>query len=175
MNKTVPEIADILKINKLRIYRYIKKESIDPVKTVKGVQYFSDTAQDTIIKHFESLDDTASDTADTSNDTIDTADIDALKDDIIKRQDDEIKRLTKQLDGLQRTVEMQAKQFDQQQQLELEGIRTFKKNMMIDTEYHPDTESDIHNTSNDTKSDTGDTRLNTKKSGLFAWLKHSSK
>lgn len=170
MNKTVPEIADILKINKLRIYRYIKKESIDPVKTVKGVQYFDNTAQNTIIKHFESLDDTASDTADTSNDTSDTAndtaDIDALKDDIIKRQDDEIKRLTKQLDGLQRTVEMQAKQFDQQQQLELESIRTFKATNAI--EHHPDTSPDTKNDTSDTKKDTS---KQNKKSPLFKWFK----
>lgn len=170
MNKTVPEIADILKINKLRIYRYIKKESIDPVKTVKGVQYFSDTAQNAIIKHFENLADTTTDTSDTSSDTsdtaTDTADIEALKDEIIKRQDDEIKRLTKQIDGLQHTVEMQAKQFDQQQQLELESIRTFKATNTI--EHHPDTSPDTKNDTSDTKNDTS---KQNKKSPLFKWFK----
>lgn len=166
MNKTVPEIADILKINKLRVYRYIKKESIDPADTVKGVQYFDDTAQKAIIKHFESIDDTTTDKADTSNDTGDTSadisDIEALKDDIIKRQDDEIKRLTEQLNGLQRTIDMQAKQFDQQQQLELESIRTFKANGSI--EYHTDTQCDTSDTKNDTNKQN-------KKRPLFSWLR----
>lgn len=166
MNKTVPEIADILKINKLRVYRYIKKESIDPADTVKGVQYFDDTAQKAIIKHFESIDDTTTDKADTSNDTGDTSadisDIEALKDDIIKRQDDEIKRLTEQLNGLQRTIDMQAKQFDQQQQLELESIRTFKANGSI--EYHTDTQYDTSDTKNDTNKQN-------KKRPLFSWLR----
>ena len=173
MDKTVPELAEELGINKLRIYRYIKKQNIKPVRTDKNVQYFDETASDAILRRFKDVSGShgSNDTeSDTTSDTAENALIE-LKDNIINRQDREIKQLYKQVESLQRTIDQQNKQFDQQQQLELESIRTFKKNMMIDTEYHPDTESDIHDTSNDTKSDTNDTRGDTKKGGLFAWLR----
>lgn len=168
MNKTVPELAEILNINKLRIYRYINKEKIKPSDTIKGVQYFSDTQQKAIIEHFKSIDDAANVSSNISRDTSDTAS-DTLKhkDDIIRRQDNEIKRLYKQLDSMQRTIEQQNKQFDQQQQLELESIRTIKATGLIpNKEYRPDTASDTADTKSDTRGDD-------KKGGLFAWLKHS--
>lgn len=187
MNKTVPELAEQLDINKLRIYRYIKKHNIKPVSTDKNVQYFDDAAADAILKHFKEVTgsrvspDTESDTTDTTSDTTsDTAEhaLIELKDSIISRQDREIEHLYKQIESLQHTIEQQNKQFDQQQQLELESIRSISKNMVIDTEYHPDTtdtENDTPDTSNDTKNDTADTRGDTKKRGLFSWLRHSSK
>ncbi|WP_054483654.1 hypothetical protein [Apilactobacillus kunkeei] len=173
MDKTVPELAEELDINKLRIYRYIKKQNIKPVRTDKNVQYFDEKASDTILNHFKGISGShgSNTESDTTSDTAENALIE-LKDSIISRQDKEIKQLYRQVENLQRTIDQQNKQFDQQQQLELESIRTFKKNMMIDTEYHPDTESDIHDTSNDTKSDTNDTRGDNKKSGLFSWLRH---
>lgn len=177
MDKTVPELAEELDINKLRIYRYIKKNNIKPVRTDKNVQYFNEETSNAILSHFQDVSGSrvSQDTeSDTKSDTTENALIE-LKDNIINRQDREIKQLYKQVESLQRTIDQQNKQFDQQQQLELESIRTFKKNMMIDTEYHPDTESDTHDTSNDTKSDTIDTRGGIKKSGLFEWLKRSNK
>lgn len=174
MDKTVPELAEELDINKLRIYRYIKKQNIKPVRTDKHVQYFDEMASDKILSHFKDVSGShgSNDTeSDTTSDTAENALIE-LKDSIISRQDKEIEQLYRQVENLQRTIDQQNKQFDQQQQLELESIRTFKKNMMIDTEYHPDTKSDIHDTSNDTKSDTDDTRGENKKSGLFSWLRH---
>lgn len=170
MDKTVPELAEELDINKLRIYRYIKKQSIKPVRTDKNVQYFDETDSDAILGHFKDVSGShgSNDTeSDTTSDTAENALIE-LKDNIISRQDREIKQLYNQIESLQRTIDQQNKQFDQQQQLELESIRTFKKNTMIDTEYHTDTSD----TSNDTKSDKGDTRGDTKKRGLFSWLKH---
>ena len=177
MDKTVPELAEELDINKLRIYRYIKKNNIKPIRTDKNVQYFDKTSSDEILNHFKDVaginisNDTENDT--TSN-TAENSLIE-LKDSIISRQDKEIEQLYRQVESLQSTIEQQNKQFDQQQQLELESIRTFKKNIMIDSEYHPDTESDTHDTSKDTESDTIDTRGGIKKSGLFAWLKCSNK
>ena len=174
MDKTVPELAEELDINKLRIYRYIKKNNIKPVRTDKNVQYFDEKSSNAILSHFKDVSGShgSNDTeSDTTSDTTENALIE-LKDNIINRQDREIKQLYKQVESLQRTIDKQNKQFDQQQQLELESIRTFKKNMMIDTEYHPDTESDMHDTSNDTKIDTNDTRGENKKGGLFSWLRH---
>ena len=177
MDKTVPELAEELDINKLRIYRYIKKQNIKPARTDKNVQYFDETASDAILSHFKGVSGShgSNDTeSDTTSDTAENALIE-LKDSIISRQDKEIEQLYRQVENLQRTIDQQNKQFDQQQQLELESIRTFKKNIMIDTEYHPDTESDIHDTSNDAKGDTNDTRADNKNGGLFAWLKHYNK
>lgn len=176
MDKTVPELAEELDINKLRIYRYIKKQNIKPVRTDKNVQYFDETASDAILNHFKGVSGIHGSNNDTESDTTsDTAEnaLIELKDSIISRQDKEIEQLYRQVESLQRTIDQQNKQFDQQQQLELESIRTFKKNIMIDTEYHPDTESDIHDTSNDTQTDIDDTRGDNKKGGLFSWLRHS--
>ena len=175
MDKTVSELAEELDINKLRIYRYIKKHNIKPVRTDKNVQYFDETVSESIFKHFKDVSGrhVSNDTeGDTTSDTAENALID-LKDSIISRQDKEIEQLYRQVESLQRTIDQQNKQFDQQQQLELESIRTFKKNIMIDSEYHPDTESDTRNTSSNTTSDAFDTRGYNKKNGLFSWLKRS--
>ncbi|MCT6901934.1 MAG: hypothetical protein M3Z48_01745 [Lactobacillus sp.] len=173
MNKTVPELADELDINKLRIYRYIKKQNIKPVRTDKNVQYFDDNASDAILSHFQDVSGkrVSNDTErDTTSDTAKNALIE-LKDSIISRQDKEIEQLYRQVENLQRTIDQQNKQFDQQQQLELESIRTFKKNIMINTKYHPDTESDTNDISSDTERDTPDTSNNKRKNGIFSWIR----
>lgn len=175
MLKTVPELANALGINRLRIYRYIKKESIAPTKTDRGVQYFNETIQNAIIKHFQGDEkqgnvsgntstDTKSETSDTSQVS---TDILKLKSDIIRRQDNEIKRLAKQNESLQRTIDKLNKQIDQQQQLELESIRTIKSSGLIASpEYRHDTGNDTNNTKSDIKDEN-------KKGGFFRSLWHS--
>ena len=50
--KTMKQIADELKIDKQRIYRYIKKHHITEAHQMQGVMYFSDAVQTQIEKHF---------------------------------------------------------------------------------------------------------------------------
>lgn len=169
MDKTVPDLAEELDINKLRIYRYIKKQNIKPVRTDKNVQYFDETASDEILSHFQNVSGNRV-SHDTKPDTAENALIE-LKDSIISRQDREIEQLYRQIESLQRMIDKQNKQFDQQQQLELESIRTFKKNVMIDNEYP----TDAHDTSVDTNADIDDTRKKTTKGGLFIWLRNHRK
>lgn len=164
MLKTVSELADKLAINKLRIYRYIKKENINATRTEKGVQYFNEVAQNDIIKHFQP---TKQDTNSNANVSSDTADIIKMKNEIISRQDSEIERLYKQVESLQRTV-------DQQQQLELESIRTLRAKNLLSSDISNNTESEKADTEKDTANNTH-SNLKRDKSSIFSRLWHSKK
>lgn len=163
MDKTVSELAKELDINKLRIYRYIKKQNIKPIRTHKNVHYFDILTADAISKHFQEDNSKRvspkkeSNINDTSNDT-NKHDLIELKDIIISRQDREIKNLYSQIENLQRTIDNQNKQFDQQQQLELESIKSFKKRLIVDNQ--------------DTSNNTPGRKKKAKKHVLLGWFKH---
>lgn len=164
MNKTIREIADDLNISKQRVYRYIERNNIKEVTTDKNAKYYDDAAQKIIIDHFGDSSDNGS-----SSDTAQEAN--QLKEDIIKRQDNEIHRLAKQVESLQSIIDMQAKQFDQQQQLELESIRTFKDNKLISS----DTSKDAKNDATSVSSDAAAKDNKASKGGIFRRFWHSGK
>lgn len=156
MNKTIKEIADELGINKQRVYRYIERTNIKEVTTDKNAKYYDDAAQKIIIDHFGDASDNGSNVDEKTTEIIN------LKEDIIKRQDDEINRLAKQVESLQSIIDTQAKQFDQQQQLELESIRTFKDNTLISSDASKGTKK--HHSDDAADTSTKDTKSS--KSGL---------
>ncbi|MCT6902263.1 MAG: helix-turn-helix domain-containing protein [Lactobacillus sp.] len=164
MNKTIREIAEDLNISKQRVYRYIERNNIKEIKTDKNAKYYDDAAQKIIIDHFGGASDNGS-----NSDAAEEAS--QLKDDIIKRQDDEINRLAKQVESLQRIIDTQAKQFDQQQQLELESIRTFQDNKLISSDTSKDAKNDATSVSRDAAAK--DTKA--EKGGLFKRFWHSDK
>ncbi|MCK8612232.1 helix-turn-helix domain-containing protein [Apilactobacillus nanyangensis] len=164
MNKTIREIADDLNISKQRVYRYIERNNIKEIKTDKNAKYYDDAAQKIIINHF-------GDASDNGSNSDAAAEANQLKEDIIKRQDDEINRLAKQVENLQRIIDTQAKQFDQQQQLELESIRTFQDNKLISSDTSKDAKNDATSVSRDAAAK--DTKA--EKGGLFKRFWHSGK
>lgn len=78
MGKTIKQIADDLKIDKQRVYRFIKKNNINEAYQENGTMYYDETAQ-ILIKQGFTENKTHQDThQDVHNDTINKTVIDAL-------------------------------------------------------------------------------------------------
>lgn len=52
MAKTIKQIADELRLNKQKIYRYIKREHINEVHQINGMMYYDDVAENIIKQAF---------------------------------------------------------------------------------------------------------------------------
>lgn len=114
-NKTVAQIADKLGINKLRVYRFIDKNSIAPTETIKGVNYYDKHAQALINKHF--IDKKTAATV-SDNDTSDTRNEKELEQ-LLREKTDRISFIEIQITEKDEQIKQLTKLLDQQQQLSL--------------------------------------------------------
>ncbi|WP_140936533.1 hypothetical protein [Apilactobacillus micheneri] len=132
MNKTIKQMADIMGINKLRIYRFIDKKDIKSSIVTNGAKTYDKTAQKLIYKNFGYENNDYKKNSDNNDDkrTIEE------KNEFIKFIKDEIEEKNTQIDNLQ-------KMLDQQQQLSLKDKNTISEQkqklksmqLMIDTTY----------------------------------------
>lgn len=110
--KTTKEIADIIGVSKMTVYRYIKKNKIVGTQQSNRTMLYDDTVVKTIIKAF------TSEYSETSVTSSDTAEIDFNS--LIINYQEQIKAKDKQLESMQKLL-------DQQQQLSLQD-----KNQLIE-------------------------------------------
>jgi len=103
--KTTKEIADMIGVSKMTIYRYIKKNQIDGTQQSNRTMLYDDTVVNSIIKAFSDYNSATSAT----NDDTPKIDFNSL---IINYQE-QIKSRDKQLEAMQKLL-------DQQQQLSLQ-------------------------------------------------------
>jgi len=103
--KTTKEIADIIGVSKMTVYRYIKKNQIVGAQQSNRTMLYDDTVVKTIIEAFKSEDSATSVTSS------DTAEIDFNS--LIINYQEQIKVKDKQLESMQKLL-------DQQQQLSLQ-------------------------------------------------------
>lgn len=111
VNKTIKQIADELKIDKQKVYRFIKKHCINEAHQKDGIMYYDEAVQKLIISHF--IQNTTSSEAhqSTSND--------AVNDAVLKQFEAVIETLKIQLEAKDKQLEQMQKLLDQQQQLNL--------------------------------------------------------
>ena len=109
MEKTIKQIADELKIEKQKVYRYIKKNCINEAHQKNGVMYYNEAVQERIKQAFSSK---TQNQRSTSNE--------ALYDVLLKQSEmlkNELEVKNKQISELQERLAECQKLLDQQQQL----------------------------------------------------------
>lgn len=123
MNRTIPEIADMIGIDKGRIYRLLKKINVEPVQNEPN-KVFDEPAQDLIKQHLikKSSSRTENEPKQTENEPKQTQNEpkrtdDKNKDKIIDALIDQLKQKDKQIETLGTLV-------TQQQQLTLQDKKT---------------------------------------------------
>ncbi|TPR37598.1 hypothetical protein [Apilactobacillus micheneri] len=142
MNKTIKQMADIMGINKLRIYRFIDKNDIKSSKTINGAKTYDKTAQTLIYNNFGYQNDDYIKGSDNKADK----NIIEEKNEFIKFIKDEVEEKNNQIDNLQ-------KMLDQQQQLSLQDKNTISEQkqklksmqLMIDYNDNNDDKTDNKN------------------------------
>ncbi|WP_072540016.1 DUF536 domain-containing protein [Lactiplantibacillus plantarum] len=152
----ISEIADIAKVNKTKVWRYIRDNNISERSMKGNAKLYSEHTKDIIIKAFssESVHLATETKADTSRILLEQIDI--LKGELERKND--------QLDKMQSLL-------DQQQQLNLSTNRQNEK--LLDTPQKTSEDSSKDNT--DVLESTGDhykgEEVKTPKKGLFGWLR----
>lgn len=144
MNKTIRQMADIMGINKLRIYRFIDKNNIKSSKTINGTKTYDKTAQKLIYNNFGYQND---DYIKDSDNNIDKNLIEE-KDEFIRFIKDEVEEKNNQIDNLQ-------KMLDQQQQLSLQDKQTIseQKQKLKSMQLMIDSNDDNNDDKTDNKND----------------------
>ncbi|WP_455390313.1 hypothetical protein [Lactiplantibacillus pentosus] len=153
----ISEIADIAKVNKTKVWRYIRDNNISERSMKGNAKLYSEHTKDVIIKAFssESVHLATETKADTSRILLEQIDI--LKGELERKND--------QLDKMQSLL-------DQQQQLNLSTNRQNEKLIDTTTNNTP-SQDDSPSQSDDTdvlKSTEGN-EVKTSKKGLFGWLR----
>ncbi|MBU7462788.1 DUF536 domain-containing protein [Lactiplantibacillus pentosus] len=153
----ISEIADIAKVNKTKVWRYIRDNKISERSMKANAKLYSEHTKDVIIKAFssESVHLATETKADTSRILLEQIDI--LKGELERKND--------QLDKMQSLL-------DQQQQLNLSTNRQNEKLIDTTTNNTP-SQDDSPSQSDDTdvlKSTEGN-EVKTSKKGLFGWLR----
>ncbi|MHA3845511.1 hypothetical protein [Lactiplantibacillus plantarum] len=152
----ISEIADIAKVNKTKVWRYIRDNNISERSMKGNAKLYSEHTKDVIIKAFsnESVHLATETKADTSRILLEQIDI--LKGELERKND--------QLDKMQSLL-------DQQQQLNLSTNRQNEK--LLDTPQK--TSEDALKDDTDVLEPTGDhykgEEVKTPKKGLFGWLR----
>jgi hypothetical protein len=145
MNKTIKQMADMMEINKLRIYRFIDKNNIKSSETINGAKTYDNDAQQLIYKNFNYISDDHMKKCDNTNDKTIIED----KNEFIKFIKDEVEEKNNQIENLQ-------KMLDQQQQLSLQDKNTISEQkqklksmqLLIDTAYDKDNDNKKDNSKN---------------------------
>ncbi|MCG0863616.1 hypothetical protein IMAU20009_02904 [Lactiplantibacillus plantarum] len=154
----ISEIADIAKVNKTKVWRYIRDNNISERSMKGNAKLYSEHTKDVIIKAFSSeFVHLATETkADTSRILLEQIDI--LKGELERKND--------QLDKMQSLL-------DQQQQLNLSTNRQNEK--LLDTNTHSQDDSPSQSDDTDvlkpTESNSKGEETKTLKKGLFGWLR----
>lgn len=152
----ISEIADIAKVNKTKVWRYIRDNNISERSMKGNAKLYSEHTKDVIIKAFsnDSIHFATETKADTSRILLEQIEI--LKGELERKND--------QLDKMQSLL-------DQQQQLNLSTNRQNEK--LLDTPQN--TSEDASKDDTDVLEPTGDhykwEEVKTPKKGLFGWLR----
>lgn len=171
MNRTIPEIADMIGIDKGRIYRLLKKINVEPVQNEPN-KVFDEPAQDLIKQHLikKSSSRTESEPKRTENEPKQTQNEpkrtdDKNKDKIIDALIDQLKQKDKQIETLGTLV-------TQQQQLTLQDKKTISDQAkQIESLSVRSSSSRTENEQNRTKTNSKRTQSKTKRKFLNIFKK----
>lgn len=108
MNKTTKQIADELKIDKQKVYRYIKRNHIKEVNQSESVKYYDEAVQKHIKQYFEANRSTSNETHQNTSKAHQSASSDIVLETLIEQ----LKEKDKQIAELQKLI-------DQEQQLRM--------------------------------------------------------
>lgn len=151
----ISEIADIAKVNKTKVWRYIRDNNISERSMKGNAKLYSEHTKDVIIKaiSIESVHLATETKADTSRILLEQIDI--LKGELERKND--------QLDKMQSLL-------DQQQQLNLSTNRQNEKLLDTTTNNTP-SQNDDTDVLKPTESNSKGEETKTPKKGLFGWLR----
>lgn len=152
----ISEIADFAKVNKTKVWRYIRDNNISERSMKGNAKLYSERTKDAILKAFssESVHFATETKADISRILLEQVDI--LKDELERKND--------QLDKMQSLL-------DQQQQLNLSTNRQNEKLLDTPQKASEDASKDDTDVLEPTRDNYKGERVKAPKKGLFGWLR----
>lgn len=161
---TMQEMADILKVNKTTVYRYLKKESIDPATVASNTNYYDATVLKQLKKHFN-VSDNKEHHSESSHELL----IETMRQQIMSLQEElstEKERNDKALEAKDKQIDELNNRLRESHQLQL-GLQEKLKMLPNPDKHVVDGEaSDTSNVTNEEK----DSKQKSPKKGLMHWL-----
>ena len=161
---TMQKMADILKVNKTTVYRYLKKENIDPATVISNTNYYDATVLKQLKKHFNVSNNKES-RSESSHELL----IETMQQQITSLQEElstEKSRNDKALEAKDKQIEELNNRLRESHQLQL-GLQ--EKLKMLPNPDKPVVDGETTDTSNVTKEEK-DSKQKSPKKGLMQWL-----
>lgn len=161
---TMQKMADILKVNKTTVYRYLKKENIDPATVISNTNYYDATVLKQLKKHFNVSNNKES-RSESSHELL----IETMQQQITSLQEElstEKSRNDKALEAKDKQIEELNNRLRESHQLQL-GLQE-KLKMLPNPDKHV-VDGETTDTSNVTKEEK-DSKQKSPKKGLMHWL-----
>ncbi|WP_283595767.1 MULTISPECIES: hypothetical protein [Bacillota] len=164
---TMQKMADILKVNKTTVYRYLKKEHIDPATVISNTNYYDATVLKQLKKHFN-----VSNNKESHSESSHELLIETMQQQITSLQEElstEKSRNDKALEAKDKQIEELNNRLRESHQLQL-GLQEKLKMLPNPDKHVVDGETtDTSNTSTVTNEE-NDSKQKSPKKGLLHWL-----